>query len=99
MTGTADAVPLLLRRFGRQYAHDRCIICNYNGTLSIDNGEIHRLQYSHEIVIEIVKIEQVITIKVYRVADRKVMLIENSRLIGGLGFLLHRACRQHVFLF
>ena len=70
-----------------------------NVTLFIDNGEIHRLQYSHEIVIEIVKIEQVITIKVYRVADRKVMLIENSRLIGGLGFLLHQACRQHVFLF
>ncbi len=92
MTGTADAVPLSLRWFGRQYAHDRCIICNYNVTLSIDNGEIHRLQYSHEIVIEIVKIKQVITIKVYRVADRKVMLIENSRLIGDLVFY----CIRHA---
>ena len=52
---------------------------NYTGS---ENGRI----------IEIVKIEQVITIKVYRVADRKVMLIENSRLIGDLVFY----CIRHA---
>ncbi len=51
MTGTADAVPFLLRRFGRQYAYDRCIICNYNGTLFIDNDKTYLLKYIHGLAV------------------------------------------------